>query len=125
MGPLITRAGKIRILIVAIACVAIWPFTPAGRQQRNMHLAAIYAVKLREIIGNNPQISRLELEPYTGAGGSLMVNAVVDNEKTEEELKKIVAESNPPVRVVFEFITTAQLKSSEQPSKSTPVPSVK
>jgi len=54
-----------------------------------------------------------------------MVIAIVDNEKTEIELKKIVAESRPPVRVVFQFITTAQLKSSEDAAKPAPFPSVK
>src|SRR5580700_7019762 len=112
MGPLITRAGKMRILIIAIICIGILPFTPGGRQQWNfqwkMHLARIHADKLRSMLGNDPRISHLEIETSTGKGGMIVITAEVDNEKTSDELDKIVVESRPPVAVLMHFMTASE-----------------
>jgi len=107
---MITRAGWIRILVITIVGIAILPFTPGPRQLWNMHLARIHADKLRLIIGNDPRFHYLRLGTYSGAGGSLMVSADVENDKTKEELKKIVVASSPPVKVVFVIRTDQQLR---------------
>lgn len=105
MARFITRAGCTKILVITILGIAVLPFTPGFKQQRNMRLAEAHAEKLRPVLRNDPRFKNVKLEEYTGMGGALWVRAEVENEQDKEALEKFIAASKPPVRVRFLILT--------------------
>ena len=74
-----------------------------------MRLAKVHADKLKLVLTADPRFKEVNLGPWTGNDGALMVTGMVNTEEDEDALKKIVAASKPPVKVVYMLFTQAQL----------------
>ena len=96
-----------------------------------MRLARLHADKLGPVLSRDARFPQIKLTVYTGAHGSLMVMGEVDNDEDKDELKKVVAASEPPVEVLFMVWTRAQMDRAtgganlptpppESPVRSTP-----
>lgn len=101
--PAFTRRGVIKILLLII--VATWgfaiyyPFSPAGRQQRNLIAAGEHRLTLDPVIRSDSRFTDVHLGEFTGGGGRLMVYGRVHSTEALSDLQAIVDESNPPVNV--------------------------
>ena len=100
-APVITRRGWIRIAVVTLVGLAVLPFTPGVRQQWNLRLAAAHAAKLRPLLRADVRFRHIQVNPHTGALGSLIVMGELEHAEDKAALCKLVLDSHPPVHVSF------------------------
>ena len=66
-----------------------------------MRLAQQHIATLKPRFAADPRFAEVELDAYTGDGGSLMVSGEVATEADVDAAARIVKQSNPPCPVVF------------------------
>ena len=116
-----TKNGWIRIAIITAGGLAILPFSPGFKQQRNMRLAAAQADKLKPILQADPRFKHLQAEVSTGNGGSLRLFGFVDREEDKLALAKLLADSKPPVPVSI-LILKPQSPGGKEGTDPSPAP---
>jgi hypothetical protein len=84
-------------LMVLILALQVW----SGQQRRHMDRAAEYIKVLKPVLAQDARFREIELYPYTGEGGSLMVQGEVASDADRVDLERMVRDSKPPVKVVF------------------------
>lgn len=97
----VTLDGLVKILIITAICVfsfiAYHPYSPAGKQAKNLTLARAHANLLKPSIESDPRFTQISVGGFTGEGGMLYVGGWVSNDQDFESLKTFVEASNPPV----------------------------
>lgn len=127
MGPMITRAGWIRILVFIAVGLAILPFTPGGGSVVDLWHTRAYAAKLHSLVKDDARFQSVKLASSFGMSRVLVVTGEVASDEDKEALKKIVAQSDPPpsVKVLWFRLETASKSSGAADSKSILVAPVK
>ena len=88
-----------RIYSVIGIGVAILPFTPGGKAYWSDYLAARHVKKLTPVLQRDGRFNHVILESDFGMGGAIVLRGKVDKDEDILALKKITADSNPPVKV--------------------------
>jgi len=96
-----SRQFWVILAVIVVGTAIYYPFSPGGRQQRNMDRAARHIPAIKAQIAGDARFADITLNPYTGNGGSLLVLGEVPSEDDVEALKAIVAKTNPPTPVAF------------------------
>src|SRR5439155_23363000 len=65
------RKVLLACLVAAMVIFVYYPFSPGGRQARNMRRAERLIPQVQQKIPREVRFNQIELESYTGAGGSL------------------------------------------------------
>lgn len=119
-----SRGFWITIAILLLATAIYYPYSPGGRQRRNMNLAAQHIEKkLKPLIANDSRFADVKLSPYTASFGSLLVSGDVASQEDVEALKAIVRSTHPPTEVHFYTRIEPKPISATQPISSvSPMP---
>ncbi len=101
--PAMTTRPKTWLSLAAFAvCVAMYyPFSPGGRQSANMRKADEHAIILKPRLAADPRFVEVELSAMTAGGGCLLITGEVAARSDVEALKSLIAESKPPVEVMY------------------------
>jgi hypothetical protein len=96
-----TRQLWIIVAVLVVATAIYYPFSPGGRQSRNLRLAARHIETLQPHFDADPRFAEVSLSSYTGEGGSIMVGGEVATQADADAAELLVRRSNPPCPVVF------------------------
>jgi hypothetical protein len=96
-----SRHFWIILAVLIIATAIYYPFSPGGRQRSNMSRAEQHIPLLKAQIANDPRFASVQLNAYTGLGGSLLIRGEVASQEDAEALWAIIEKSNPPTPVAF------------------------
>ena len=96
-----SRQFLIIVAVVLVATAIYYPFSPGGRQSRNMKLAEQHIVTLKPMFNADPRFAGVELTSFTGAGGSLMVYGEVAAQGDVDAADALVKRSKPACPVVL------------------------
>jgi hypothetical protein len=102
-----SRQFYIFVIVLLVATAIYYPFSPAGRQARNMRLAQDHIQLLEPYLRNDSRFDEVHLSGFTGSGGSLMVRGRLATQADVDEVRRIVEQSNPPCPVVL-YISVAR-----------------
>jgi hypothetical protein len=87
---------------ILIAFLIYYPFSPGGRQLRNMRLAERSIPKVRALIAQDSRFADVrKLHTVTVKGGSLAIRGEVASESDLADLKRIVCTAFPEVNVAW------------------------
>jgi hypothetical protein len=89
------------VVLTLLAIYLYYPYSPEGRQHRNMRLAKQHLPKLQTLVAADNRFSRVRLHVYTGNGGSLELFGAVRSDDDLAALKQTVAASSPPTAVTW------------------------
>ncbi len=98
---LMSRQFWILIAVLVVATAIYYPFSPGGRQSRNMKLAEQHIVSLKPQFAADPRFAELTLVSFTGEGGSLLVHGEVAMQADADAANALIKASNPPCPVAF------------------------
>jgi hypothetical protein len=95
--------------LVIVAALGVWQLLTGDtlfRQRRNMKKADEHVPIVRQKLDAVPDFRHLHVAHYTDAGGSLIVHGEVRSEDDVKRVKEIVAQTTPPVTVVYQLTPT-------------------
>jgi hypothetical protein len=89
------------LLIFTIAIAIYYPFSPGGRQARNLREAEQFIAENYATIHADPRFVDVDFSPMPAAGGCLDVGGSVGSQTDLEQLKRQVMNRHPPVYVMW------------------------
>ena len=90
------------ILFAVAAGVAIYyPYSPGGRQMRNMREADRYRAAYQPRLNADPSFADVSLDPITVAGGCLDVGGTVRSQASLMRLHEWIEKRKPQVQVLW------------------------
>lgn len=95
--------------LIIIAALGVWQLLTGDtlfRQRRNMNKADEHVPVVRQKLDVLPEFRHLRVAHYTDAGGSLIVYGDVRSEDDVRRVREIVAQTTPPVTVVYQLTAT-------------------
>jgi hypothetical protein len=108
MKQRVTLKGLKTIAIVTmfgVAAVALFkkfgPEGPLRGQTRNLAAAGRHIPVLLPALRKDARFAALELFPFTGGDGCLLVRGTLNSESDLEDLKRLIETSKPPVAVLY------------------------
>ena len=116
---ILVRVG-ISILAVVVAVVAgvVITFLVISRQlDENLRKADTYIVGERRVLAKDPRFQNVELEHFTGAGGSVLVDGGVASQADLSALQRTITQSAPPVPVRYYVEVLATTRSTSVPAQ--------
>ena len=110
------QVAALLIAMVAIVLIAVWYFSPAGKQSRGMkqaerHITTVLGPRLRA----DGRFPKVELFGYTGEGGSIGVRGEVTTWEDARSLRALVGENAPACPVYWGFLYVAESVEHEAP----------
>ena len=108
-----TRTRFVVFGLVIIATLGLWQLFTGDtlfRQRRNMKKADQHVPIVRQKLDVLPEFRHLRVAHYTDAGGSLIVYGDVRSEDDIKRVKEIVAQTTPPVTVVYQLTPTNETR---------------
>lgn len=103
-------AALVIVVLAIVAAVLYYPHSQPGR----MANAERHIPILREALSRDPRFRSVQLEPFTGRGGSLLVTGTLASKAEQDALVTAVGQTNPPVEVVY----STSIASATRPSDS-------
>jgi hypothetical protein len=101
------------LLVFAAGVAVYYPYSPGGRQSRNMRRAEQHIELIRPRIAADPRFARVRLGPFTADEGSLGVSGGVATQADLAALRAIIDASNPPVTVNY-YVGVAETRPAER-----------
>ena len=98
-----SRHFWITVAVLVVATAIYYPFSPTGRQSRNMSLAHQHIAVLKPMLAADPQFAKVELNVTTAAGGALLVIGQVASQADVDAVHALVDRSHPPCPVAFQL----------------------
>ena len=108
-----TRTPFVVFGLVIIAVLGVWQLFTGDtvfRQLRNMKKADQHVPTVRQKLDVLPEFQHLRVAHYTAAGGSLIVYGDVRSEDDVKRVREIVAQTTPPVTVVYQLTPTNDMR---------------
>jgi hypothetical protein len=95
--------------VVVFACLVTvtsffgisWAYMCSRVQDVNLEKAAAHIALIQPSLDADPRLKYVKLFPFTAHDGCLKVDGFVDSEQALDDLRRIVAKSNPPVLTTF------------------------
>ena len=100
------RKVALACLVAAIVIFVYYPFSPGGRQARNMRRAQQLIPQVQRKIPREVRFNQIELGSYTGAGGSLLIHGFVTSQADLTELHALLDPLKLDVPVVWHVVVT-------------------
>jgi hypothetical protein len=115
----ITPTGRRRIILIAIVSgvLAFLSFFIPNAEERNMRAAQRHIEVIAPRVYADSRFHQVHLQPYYALDGSLGVLGSVASASDLADLKRIIDESQPPVKVFYQVFTDEQFKDFDQQAK--------
>jgi len=91
----------VAFLLAAGAIAYLFFGDTAVRQSRRMSVAREHLPVVVRLLSSKPEYSRVTAGMTTGGGGRLLIHGCVATSADLESLRRVVAETRPPVETVY------------------------
>lgn len=90
---------------IALAGVVLYPYSRAAETSRNVAAARLWIQTESPRMQKDDRFGRVQLTALTADGGTILCSGMVENVQELEQLRRIVLNGNPPVRIRWEVGT--------------------
>jgi hypothetical protein len=98
LTPMRTRAYSL-LAVFAVAMAIYYPFSPGGRQARNIRKAEEFIAQNAAAVNADPRFKEVEFSSCTAADGSLLIDGTVSSAADASELRHNLASRLPSIVV--------------------------
>ena len=113
------RKMGLLIAVLVLATAIYYPFSPGGRQSRNISQAMQHMPIITQSIGNDRRFDRVRLNTMTAHEGCLYIGGSVRSDADLSALQQLIAATKPPVFVMWRVAVQPDTPRSSAPASTT------
>ena len=100
-----TRTRVLVAALVATICIAgvVVVSWPAIQHAHNMAQAEAHVPLIQQALKGNTKYTEVQVLPFTGNGGCILVRGTVPNSKDTDGLERLIESTQPPVSILYDL----------------------